>query len=206
MAATLYDLSIEVLSFEAVFVDRLRGDPWAAAMFAGVLSEYRGALNQDQRECIDALTAWDEHIARAMAEFYSMYLLEVDKLGLELDEFRVELLRNIGGLLEACVQPHLRALLHQVRIRRGKSADKSQLASVKFGEAVEELSRTLCVPDLVAPPPWALKVHVFRNIAQHHSAFSQRGRIVANYRNGRRTLSIEFTCNRIHLTGTDFNY
>lgn len=128
-----------------------------------------------------------------MAEFYSMYLLEVDKVGLELDEFRVELLRNIGGLLEACVQSYLRALLHQVRIRRGKSADKTQLESLKFGEVVEELSRTLCIPDLLAPPPWALKVHVFRNIAQHHSTFSQGGGIVANYRNDRRTLPIEFT-------------
>ncbi|HTU46682.1 MAG TPA: hypothetical protein VMF91_16570 [Bryobacteraceae bacterium] len=192
-SSVLSDLSIEVLSFEAVLIDRLSSDPWAAAMFAGVLSEYRGALNQDQRKCLDALTAWDEQIAHAMSEFYSMYLVEADKAGLELDEFRVELLRNIGGLLEACVQPNLKALLHQVRIRRAKSAHKAHLENLKFGEVVEELSRTLCVPDLLAPPPWALKVHVLRNIAQHHSAFSRGGRIVANYRTGQRKVQIEFT-------------
>ncbi len=189
----LSQLPIEVLGFEAVFIDRLDSDPWAAAMFTGVLSEYRGALNLDPQRCIDALTAWDEHIARAMSEFYTIYLLEVDKVGLELDEFRVELLRNIGGLLEACLQPNLKALLHQVRIRRAQSADRTHLESLTFGEVVEELSRTLCVPDLLAPPPWALKVHVFRNIAQHHSAFCRGGRIVAKYRTGRRTEEIEFT-------------
>ncbi|MGH6680383.1 MAG: hypothetical protein ACREDL_15980, partial [Bradyrhizobium sp.] len=69
------DLPIEVLGFEAVFIERLSRDPWAAAMFAGVLSEYRRALNQDQCKCIGALTAWDEQLARAMSEFYSMYLM-----------------------------------------------------------------------------------------------------------------------------------
>lgn len=189
--SALSDLPIEVLGFEAVSIHRLSSDAWATATLGGVLSEYRGALRQDKCKCLDALTAWDEELAQAMSEFYSMYLLEIDKSDLDLDEFRVELLRNIGGLLEACVQPNLKALLHQVRIRRAKPAHKTQLAGLKFGEVVEELSKTVCVPDLVAPPPWALKVHVFRNIAQHHSANSRGDRIVANYQSGGQMMQIE---------------
>jgi hypothetical protein len=187
------NLPVAVLGFEAVFIDRIQGDPWAVSMLTGVLSEYRAALSQNQQASIEALTAWDDKIARAVAEFYSLYLMEVDKVELELDEFRLEILRIIGGLLEACIQPHLRALLHQVRVRRSTRGDKAHLESLKFGEVVEELSRTLRVQGLLAPPPWNVKMHIFRNIAQHHSASIRNDRIVCNYRAGQHTHQIEFS-------------
>ena len=51
-------------------------------MLGGVLSEYRAALSQNQQRSIEALTAWDEQVRRATSEFYSIYLLEVDKVKL----------------------------------------------------------------------------------------------------------------------------
>jgi hypothetical protein len=83
-------------------------------MLAGVLFEYRAALNQDQQKSIRALEAWHEPLVRSMSEFISLYLMEVDKTVLQLDELRLEVLRNIGGLLEACVQPYLKALLNPI--------------------------------------------------------------------------------------------
>jgi hypothetical protein len=191
--SVLTNLPIDVLGFEALFIHSLGSDPWAAATFEGVLSEYRSALATDQQNCIDSFVAWAEKLARAQSEFYSLYLIEIDKGGLELDEFRVELLRNIGALLEACVQPHSKALLHQVRVRRSCRTDIARLENLKFGEAVDELSRTLSMPELVAPPPWAIKLHVFRNIAQHHSAVIRNGRIVCSYHTGQQTHEIEFS-------------
>ena len=115
----------------------------------------------------------------------------------DLDEFRLEIFRNIGGLLEACLQPHLKALLHQVRVRRSSFGDRAHLESLKFGEVVEELSRTLRVPELLAPPPWILKVHILRNIAQHHSATCHGERIMCSYRVGQRARQLEFTRNEL---------
>jgi hypothetical protein len=192
-ASVLTSLPIDVLGFEAVFIHHLESDPWAAAAYKGILSEYRLALATHPQKCIEALVAWQEKLARAQSEFHSHYLIEIDKSGLELDEFRVEIVRNIGSLLEACVQPNLRALLHQVRVRRSSRTDLALLENLKFGEVVDELGHTLSVPELVAPPPWAVKLHVFRNIAQHHSTFIRNGRIVCAYKTGQQAHEIEFT-------------
>jgi hypothetical protein len=153
------DVPISVLAHEAVAIGNIQADAWSASMFAGVLSEYREALVEDQQRSIAAIGAWGEPIARAMSEFVSLYLLEVDKTDLQLDELRLEVLRSIGGLLEACVQPQLKALLHQVRIRRRRKTDAADILRLKFGETVEELYQTLQVPGLLAPPPWNIKLH-----------------------------------------------
>jgi len=65
--SVLSDLSYRsILCFRGLFsLTALTAILGAAAMFAGVLSEYRGALNQDQRKCIDAANAWDEQIRGA---------------------------------------------------------------------------------------------------------------------------------------------
>ena len=191
--SVLTDVPISILAHEAVSISNIQVDAWASSMLAGVLAEYREALAQDQRESVAALEAWDEPIARAMSEFMSLYLMEVDKTGLELDELRLEVLRNVGGLLEACVQPQLKALLHQIRIRRRRKTDVEDILALKFGAAVEELHQTLRAPGIVEPPPWDIKLHHWRNVAQHHSATIQNGRIVCNYRIGKVTHQIELT-------------
>ena len=191
--SVLSDLPIEILGFEAVSIQRLESDPWAAAMYRGILSEYRLAFTASPQKCAEAMIAWQDTLMRAQSEFHSQYLIEIDKCDLELDEFRVEIVRNIGALLEACVQPNLRALLHQVRVRRSTRTEMTRLESLKFGEVVDELARTMSVPELVAPPPARVKLHVFRNIAQHHSTFVRNGRIVCFYKTGLQAHEIEFT-------------
>jgi hypothetical protein len=191
--SVLTDLPIEVLAHEAVSVGNISGDPWARSMLVGVLREYRGSVIQDQQQSIAAFEAWNEAIARATSEFFSIYVMEVDKTGLSLEEVRLEVLRNIGGLLEACIQPHLKALLHQVRIRRRRQVSAGGLIGLKFGETVEELYQTLAVPGMVAPPPWNLKLHVWRNIAQHHSATVHNERISCCYRIGKSKHRVDLT-------------
>jgi hypothetical protein len=170
----LTDFPLPILAHEAVTIRNIHLDPWASSMFSGLLSEYRDALVADQSASIAAVESWDEPIAQAMSEFLSIYLLEVDKADLDLDEFRLEELRNIGGVLEACIQPQLKALVHQVRIRRGRRSGFSDIVDLRLGAVVEELHGTLRQPGIVAPPPWNLKLHHWRNIAQHHSTVEPR--------------------------------
>lgn len=56
--------------------------------------------------------------------------------------------------------------------------------ALTFGAAVEELSQTLQAPGIVAPPPWGIKLHQWRNVAQHHSATAEGDRVVCHYRIG----------------------
>jgi hypothetical protein len=191
--SVLTSIPISVLAHEAVTISNIQGDPWASSMLAGVLSEYREALAQDNPASIAAVEAWDEPIARAMSEFMSIYLMEVDKAELEIDELRLEVLRNVGGLLEACLQPQLKALLHHVRIRRLQKPQAEAIMALTFGDAVEELLQTLRAPGILAPPPWGIKLHQWRNVAQHHSATIQGDRIQCHYRVGKAQRHIALT-------------
>lgn len=191
--SVLANFPISILAHEAVTLRNIQSDPWASSMFAGVLSEHREALTQNRPECIAAIEAWHEAVVRAMSEFTSIYLMEVDKADLGLEEFRLEVIRNVGGLLEACLQPQLRALLHLVRISRNRKCSAKDIGGLKFGAVVEELHQTLRLPAIVAPPPWCLKLNHWRNIAQHHSTIIDGNRVTCGYRIGKAEHQVSLT-------------
>lgn len=113
-------------------------------------------------------------------EHWSLLYLEVDKAELPLEEFRHEVFRNIGAVIESFLFPHLRDLLMQVRLARGTMASYGQVASLKLGNVVNELHDTLGMPDLVAPPPWRIRLNQWRNIGQHHRS-CVRGSLIYGY-------------------------
>ncbi len=164
------ELPIEMLAHEAVAVEKISRDPWSSAHFSNLLSLYQQARALDRGRCIQVLAEWNESIFRSMAEFTSLYLLEADHENLSLEEFKVEMFRNIGGVIEACIQPQLKALLHQVHICTGRFSSVSELTQTRLGSIVNELYAIPSLSTLVAPPPWGLQLNQWRNIAQHHSA------------------------------------
>jgi hypothetical protein len=166
-------------------------------MFAGVLGEYREAMTQDPTASLEALETWDEPIARAMSQFISIYLMEADKSALAIDELCLEVFRNVGGLLEACLQPQLKALLHHVRILRRQNSRAGDLIALTLGAVVEELFQKLRAPGIIAPPPWGIKLNQWRNVAQHHAAFIEDERVVCRYRIGKSEHHIRLTRNEL---------
>ena len=48
----LAGIPVSVLAHEAVTINRIQRDRWASVMFAGILSEYRGALARDSKACL----------------------------------------------------------------------------------------------------------------------------------------------------------
>lgn len=177
-------IPLPALAHEAVSVESLRGDPWASDMFDSVLREYRIAALVEQEASFAAIAEAEPAIVRGMSEFMSLFLMENHKDDLDLEEFRLEASRNIGGLVEACLKPQLQALLHQVRIRRGKTASFDEISRVKLGSVVQELRDTLDVPELVVPSPWGLTLSQWRNIAQHHDSWVEGDSIVCRYDEG----------------------
>ncbi len=182
--SVLDQIPFEVLAKEAVTIGAVRSVAGSASIFDTILSHYRSSLDRYPDAAMSALHQWDPAIARGGSEFISIFLTEADKAKLPLEEARLDLLRNIGGLLEACVQPQLKSLLHHALIARGESVNAKHLDGMRFGNVVDRLWHTIDCQDLLAPLPWRLRLHTWRNIAQHHSAVVDGERIVCDYREG----------------------
>lgn len=182
--SVLAQLPFEVLAKEAVTIGSVNSDASSASMFDTILSHYRSSLDKRPDAAILAVHQWDPAIARGGSEFISIFLAEVDKARLPLEETRLDLLRNIGGLLEACVQPQLKSLLHHVLIARGKTVDLKNLHGMRLGNVVDQLWHAIDCREMLAPLPWRLRLHTWRNIAQHHSAVVDGDRIICDYREG----------------------
>lgn len=191
--ASIENIPLPALAHEAVAVESLRRDKWASAMFDGVLTEYRNAAQVDDEASMRALEDAEPAILKGMSEFMSLYLLERDLDDLDLEECRLEASRSIGGLVEGCLKPQLQALLHQVRVRRGKRASFADIAALKLGNIVQELSNLLENPELVAPPPWGVSLSQWRNIAQHHDSVVEGDCVVCRYNIGQHEASIRLS-------------
>ena len=141
---------------------------------------YRAAETVDATTCYKACAESERAIAAATSEHWSLLYLELVKAELPLEEFRHEVLRNIGAFIESYLFPHLRELLIQVRLTRGKMPAYAQIARLKLGNVVNELHDTLGMPDLIAPPPWGIRLNQWRNIAQHYRS-CVRGNLIYGY-------------------------
>jgi hypothetical protein len=180
----LHDLAIERLVPEAINAQRITADPWAHQMALGVLEIYRNAFRTDQEAALRGVAAYHPEIGRGISEFYTLFHLDRDKTDLPLEEFRYEVFRGIGGLIEACLQPLLRSLLLQTRITRQKESTLEAIRSLSLGNVTGELFDTSGLPDLVAPPPWHVRLNQWRNVAQHHESWVREATVVARIRTG----------------------
>lgn len=177
----LKESAIDVLAGAAFRVARIRQDLWTKSAFEHVVSVYKAAESVDPVACYRACAESERAASAAASDHWSMLYLELDKADLPLEEFRHEVFRNIGALIESFLFPHLRDLLTQVRITRGKAAASAQVASLKLGNVVNELHDTLGMPELVAPPPWGIRLNQWRNIGQHHRSMIRGGLIYGYY-------------------------
>jgi hypothetical protein len=177
---TLTEFAINILAGEAFRVIRIRQQGWAECAFEHVARAYRAAESADATACYKACAESEESVLAAQSDHWSLLYLELDKADMPLEEFRHEVFRNVGALIESYLFPHLRDLLMQVRIARGRVAVYAHVANLKLGNVVNELHDTLGMPDLVAPFPWGIALNQWRNIAQHHRSVV-RGNFIFGY-------------------------
>jgi hypothetical protein len=164
----LEELAIDVLSPQAVNLVRLENDAWAATAFRHVWNLYRRASEINPDATYRSVADSESAISVSLAEYWSALYLEEPKLELGLHDFKYEVFRNIGALVEAHIQPLLRSTLAQARIIRGKTPQFADVQRLKLGKVVDELFQTAGLPDLFAPPPWGIRLNQWRNTAQHH--------------------------------------
>lgn len=165
----LAEHAVDVLAGEAFRVIRIKQNARQAKALDHVYRTYRAA------ESVDALSSYrgcgesERAILAAQSDHWSLFYLELEKADLPIEEFRHEVFRNVGALIESFLFPHLRELLVQVRISRGKPTTLSQILPLKLGNVTNELYETLGFRDLLSPAPWRIRLNQWRNIAQHPS-------------------------------------
>lgn len=189
----LAEMALGALVSEAVNVAKLQNDDWAYDMFQHCLDVHRAAYSKSNDASLAASASWEEAIWHGLSTYWCAFHLEVPKDNLELDVFTFEAFRNIGALIESSIQPLLRALLHQIRIRDGIADADARLTKMDLGVVVNELIRTSGFADLFVPPPWNVQLNQWRNIAQHHSASVEDTVIVCKYGNEPRIREIRLT-------------
>jgi len=190
--SVLNELAIGVLVPEAVNVAKIDNDAWAKVMFMNVLNEYRQAMTSDKNACFEGSAKWESKIQHGISEYWSGFHLEVDKGELPLGEFKYEAFRNIGMIIEASLQPLLKELLLQVRIRRGKANPGTGLDTLDLGLVVGELFDTSGYHELFAPPPWGIRLNQWRNMAQHHKTRVENDVIIGIYGKGSHEQEVRF--------------
>ena len=179
--AILHELAVEQLAIEGANVGRISTTLHGLDYLECVIRLYRAAYSTSPGECFAVIAAWEERIQSSVREFWNQCLFEVDKEDLDLEHFRYECFRNIGVMTEACLQPYLREGLSMDRLSKGRSLEDAGTDRQNLGVVAAELHQSLANDAILAPPPWGLRVSVWRNIAQHHSSKVAEGRIEATY-------------------------
>jgi len=177
----LRQLAVEFLAPEAANVGKLVDTPNGGDFLRTVLNHYHAAHDHDPKQCFAIICFWEERLEYANREFWSQALLELPKEDLDLEIFQHECLRNIGGMIEGCIQPLLRECLSLEKMIRGVNDPTKTVDQVTLGNVVSELQHVLPDSDLLKPEPWRIPLNQWRNIAQHKTARVANGRIIATY-------------------------
>lgn len=176
----LEQYGIDLLTVEAINVEKLKLRPNAYRLFTACMDARRAFLDLNPDQCSRICANWEQEIGRGLHFFWNSARMEVNKTDLALDEFAYEAFRNIGSLLEATMLPYLRELLHFHEALNGANPTKEDIAAIDFGSVVSRLEKWI-ETDILRPQPQNLPINQWRNIAQHFSVSQQGDRVVCHY-------------------------
>lgn len=173
--------AINYLAVESINLLKLKNDNCFFEKFEECLSTYRSAKIKDPNACFKSCTLWQNEIEKSVSEILSLFKLEIDKNTLENEEFLLECLRNIGGMIEGAMKPYLKIFLLQVRIANDKKINPDKIKLSNLGKIVDELINESKCPNLFMVAPTKIRLNQWRNIAYHHSARIEKDEIVCWY-------------------------
>ena len=177
----LIENAIPILAPEAVNISRINKDEWADRMLTNILGDYRRATQKDKTASFIGFANLYSRVLQSNSEYISLINLSTNLDELSLEDFKFEAFRGIGTLIEANIQPYLKGLLLQIRIRRGNSNPDNGLETMKLGDVINELIQVSDYKELFAPPPWGIRLGQWRNMAQHHNTRVENDLIIGTY-------------------------
>jgi hypothetical protein len=155
----VHRLAVEFPAPEAANVGKLVNIPKGENFLRTVLERYHLAYKHHPKQCFEVISFWEDRMEYASREFWSQALLEVPKEDLDLELFQHECLRNIGSIIEGCIQPLLRECLSLDKMIGGARDAALAVQYLSLGTVVSQLQQTLPDPDLLAPEPWMIPVN-----------------------------------------------
>lgn len=183
---------IDLLTVEAINISKIKLQPEAHALYTACIDAHRSFLHKDPNRCAKVCSDWEQEIGAGLHLYWNTARFEVNKSGLSLDEFAFEVLRNIGSLLEATMQPYLRELLHHCLEGNGSSQTKEAVAALDFGGVISRLETVRFGNNLLRPQPSNIALNQWRNIAQHFSVRTDGTTVMCTYGRGSR-YTVTFT-------------
>lgn len=161
---------------------------WHFDKFEKCLNLFNNALKENEQKCISAIVVWLPEITQCISRFWSFLNLEIDKKELEIDEYLEENLKNIGQFLEGIVKTYLKLVVQVNRIRLNIPVNLNKIKLMGLGVLIDELINKTDFPELFQPAPWNLRLNQWRNIAYHHSAIVENGKIKCWYKKKNQTV------------------
>jgi hypothetical protein len=202
----LREKAIDSLAAEAANVGIIGQDVKAEKWLRQLLDVHRQARKVNAEICFQTIGYWEQAIAHGRDEFWSAAMMERDLSALSLDDFKFEVFRMIGMLIEASLQPLLKALLAQVRLARGNLDPNKNLADLELGKVVDELFAKLSDHEIVAPEPWNIRLNQWRNMAQHHKTRIHGDKIVGVYGVGVKHTEVTLTRTEVLEFSASLNF
>lgn len=160
---------VDLLTVEAVNMQRLRSQQWSSALYDVSMKIRRHCLASNEKSCAQVSAVWLEPIKDALALYWSAVRLEHPKAELPLADFAHETFRNIGALVEGTMQVYMKELLHLTLTLAGQATSFQEVNQLSLGAVVQQLGEKAQVKELMIVPPWNVPLNQWRNIAQHYS-------------------------------------
>jgi len=181
---------IDLLTVEAVNIQRVRSKTWSSRLYDTCTQTRRGCLANYQDLCARVCALWLHPISDALSLYWSAVRLERSKGDLPLNDFAYEIFRNIGALIEGTLQIYLKEMLHIFDTAQGASTTFEQIEELGLGSVVQRLEFQCGLS--LSVPPWHIPLNQWRNIAQHFSLKADGTAIRCVY-GSRRQHTVEFS-------------
>ncbi len=193
----LEEFAVQVLFPEVVALVKLSEHRWAYEACRICLGIYHRAYSRSYVDSARCLASCERDAQEGLSHYWSNFQLlpGLDELGIE--EFATECFRTIGMVAEACILPHLKDLAGQVKIAERGFHPESDSSQGAYGQIVTELYRNADLRELLAPPPWGIRLNQWRNIAQHHSYQVEEGIVVCKYGKKPGERELRLTCQEL---------
>jgi len=163
-------ISSNIFLWEYGFILKMKDNPWFIEGMKFFTSQFNYAKKVDSKAFEKSINYFFPKISEAIKSCMVAFHLEQSSQNIPPSLFVTSAFREIGGLLEASLLPHIRQFYHLIAISDGNFFPAIKTKSISFGNMVNELKGKNQLKQLYQPNPWNLPLNQWRNIA-HHSNY-----------------------------------
>ena len=169
------------LRYEHSFLQHNQSTPWIDETLRTLLAEFRAARNADANLCFQTWGIWMEAIDRAIGNAAVVAFLQQDIDQLSAEFVAKSVLRDVGDILEGSIQPLTRLRLAMQGVAGIRRKGAPSVATMTFGQVVEELASRQVGGDVYRPEPSGVLVSQWRNISHHNSYVVEGDKVRCTY-------------------------